>query len=70
MCRFPPATLAWIASRPGITAVIPGARSVAQASANAEAAALLDDGFDLDSFDTVVHQVYDDLLRESMHPHW
>jgi aryl-alcohol dehydrogenase-like predicted oxidoreductase len=67
---LPAATLAWIASRPGITTVIPGARSVAQARANADAATLLDDGFDLDGFDTVVHEVYDDLLREAIHPHW
>ena len=67
---LPAATLAWIASRPGITTVIPGARSVAQAKANADAANLIDDGFDLDGFDTVVHEVYDDLLREAIHPHW
>ncbi len=67
---LPAASLAWIASRPGVTSVIPGARSVGQASANVEAAGLLEDGFDLDSFDALVHEVYDDLLRESVHPHW
>ncbi len=67
---LPAASLAWIASRPGVTSVIPGARDVAQATANVEAAGLLDDGVDLDSFDAVVHEVYDDLLRESVHPHW
>ncbi len=67
---LPAATLAWIASRPGVTSVIPGARNVAQAQANVDAAALLDSGFDLDAFDAVVGDVYDDLLRESVHPQW
>ncbi len=67
---LPAASLAWIASRPGVTSVIPGARNVRQATANVEAAGLLDGGFDLDSFDALVHEVYDDLLRESVHPHW
>ena len=67
---LPAASLAWIASRPGVTTVIPGARNVGQAQANVEAARLLDGGFDLDAFDAVVREVYDDLLRESIHPHW
>lgn len=67
---LPAATLAWIASRPGITTVIPGARNVGQAAANAEAAALLDGGFDLDAFDATVHNVYDRLLRADIHPNW
>src|SRR6188768_3428287 len=36
---LPAATLAWIASRPGVTSVIPGARNVRQAESNADAAA-------------------------------
>ncbi len=67
---LPAATLAWIASRPGVTAVIPGARNVAQATANAESAALLDGGVDLDAFDAVVRDVYDRLLRAQIHPQW
>ena len=67
---LPAASLAWIASRPGITSGIPGARSVAQARANADAAALLSGGFDLDNFDAVVRQVYDDLLRAAIHTLW
>lgn len=67
---LPAATLAWIASRPGVTTVIPGARNAGQARANTVAAELLDGGFDLDAFDAVVHRVYDELLRESVHPHW
>jgi aryl-alcohol dehydrogenase-like predicted oxidoreductase len=64
------ATLAWIASRPGVTTVIPGARSVAQAEANAEAATLLDGGFDLAGFDAKVREVYDARLRAGIHPLW
>jgi aryl-alcohol dehydrogenase-like predicted oxidoreductase len=67
---LPAATLAWIASRPGVTTVIPGARNVGQATANADAAALLDDGTDLSGFDAAVHEVYDRHLREAIHPLW
>jgi hypothetical protein len=37
---------------------------------NADAAALLEGGFDLAAFDSVIHDVYDRLLRESIHPLW
>jgi aryl-alcohol dehydrogenase-like predicted oxidoreductase len=67
---LPGATLAWIASRPGITTVIPGARNVTQAVANSGAGHLLADGTDLDAFDAAVREVYDDLLRTAIHPHW
>lgn len=67
---LPAATLAWIASRPGITSVIPGARSVSQAQSNAAAGALLEGGFDVEAFDGVVREVYDRLLRGSMHSQW
>jgi len=67
---LPAASLAWVASRPGVTAAIPGARNVAQVSANAEAAELLDGGFDLDAFDGKVRDVYDRLLRAEIHPQW
>lgn len=67
---LPAATLAWITSRPGVTSVIPGARNVRQAQSNADAAALLDGGFDVDAFDAVVREVYDRDLRASIHPHW
>lgn len=69
---LPAATLAWIASRPGITTVIPGARNVAQATANADAAALLETGspLDLAAFDAAVHDVYDRRLRAQIHPNW
>ena len=67
---LPAATLAWIVSQPGVTAAIPGARSVAQATSNADAATLLDLGIDVIAFDAVVHDVYDELLREAIHPLW
>ncbi|MDE0546709.1 aldo/keto reductase [Microbacterium sp. C7(2022)] len=72
---LPAATLAWIASRPGVTSVIPGARNVRQAESNAAAGKLLDSGsvdggFDLDAFDAVIHDVYDRRLREAIHPQW
>jgi aryl-alcohol dehydrogenase-like predicted oxidoreductase len=67
---LPAASLAWVASRPGVTSVIPGARNVAQAQANAAAAGLIGGGFDLAGFDATVLEVYDDLLRSAVHPLW
>lgn len=71
---LPAATLAWIAAQTGVTSVIPGARNVAQATSNADAAALLgadvESGFDIDAFDAVVRDVYDRDLREAIHPLW
>ena len=67
---LPAATLAWIVSQPGVTAAIPGARSVGQATSNADAAALLEGGFDVSAFDAVVRDVYDRRLREAIHPLW
>ncbi len=67
---LPAATLAWIASQPGVTSVIPGARTVAQARSNADAALLLDEGVDLTAFDTAVRRVYDRDLRAAVHPLW
>ncbi len=67
---LPAATLAWIAAQPGVTSVIPGARNVRQADANAAAGALLDGGFDVDAYDRVVRDVYDLRLREAIHPLW
>ncbi|MDW4572220.1 aldo/keto reductase [Microbacterium sp. M3] len=67
---LPAATLAWIAAQRGVTSVIPGARNVGQAEANARAAALLDEGFDVEAFDSVVREVYDRDLRKAIHPLW
>lgn len=67
---LPAATLAWIAAQPGVTSVIPGARNVRQADANAAAGELLDGGFDVADFDRAVHDVYDRRLRAAIHPLW
>lgn len=67
---LPAATLAWIASRPGVTSVIPGARNVRQAESNPDAAAALAGGFDVDAFDAVIRDVYDRRMREAIHPNW
>ncbi len=67
---LPQASLAWIVSRPGVTTVIPGARNPRQAVSNAEAAALLEQGFDVEAFDVAVRDVYDRLLRADIHPLW
>jgi aryl-alcohol dehydrogenase-like predicted oxidoreductase len=67
---LPAASLAWVASRPGITSAIPGARNVTQAVGNADAAAHLDDAALLAEFDVAVHDVYDRLLRADIHPNW
>ena len=67
---LPAATLAWIASQPGITSVIPGARTPEQAVGNADAAALLDGSVDLEGFDRAVHDVYERRLRARIHHRW
>lgn len=65
---LPAASLAWIASRPGVTSVIPGARTTAQARSNADAGAI--DPAVLDTFAAAVVDVYDRRLREDIHPQW
>ncbi len=66
---LPAAALAWVASRPGVTSVIPGARSVAQAQGNAVAGELVGEA-DLTVFEDAVADVYDRLLRADIHPQW
>lgn len=56
--------LRWIIDQPGVTVVIPGARNVAQAAANSQAAALEP----VDS--TAVAAVYDELIRPHVHDRW
>jgi aryl-alcohol dehydrogenase-like predicted oxidoreductase len=59
--------LRWIIQQPGVTSVIPGARSVAQARANAEAAALPPLGEEtLDA----VRDLYDQRIRGQVHERW
>jgi aryl-alcohol dehydrogenase-like predicted oxidoreductase len=60
------AALAWIASLPQVSTVIPGARSTEQARANASAGSVvLPDGFD-----EAVHRLYDAYFREAVHSRW
>jgi len=67
---LPAATLAWITAQAGVTSVIPGARNPEQARANAEAASLVGDGFDLSAFDARIREVYNGRLRADVHPLW
>ncbi|GAB2692439.1 aryl-alcohol dehydrogenase-like predicted oxidoreductase [Microbacterium marinum] len=66
---LPAASLAWIASLPGVTSVIPGARNVRQAVANAEAGELVGTP-GLSDFDAAVRDAYDRRLRADIHPQW
>jgi aryl-alcohol dehydrogenase-like predicted oxidoreductase len=60
------AAIAWIAAQDGVTSVIPGARNVDQAVANAAAAGVSFDG----NFDDGVRWIYDHYFREAIHPRW
>ena len=61
------AALAWVAQQPGVTTVIPGARTVAQARTNAAAAdlPLLGDDFMIE-----MRELYDRELRTQIHDRW
>jgi aryl-alcohol dehydrogenase-like predicted oxidoreductase len=61
------AALAWVAQQPGVTTVIPGARTAAQARANAAAAELPPLGPD---FLAGVRELYDRELRAQIHARW
>ncbi|MBO0812745.1 MAG: aldo/keto reductase [Microlunatus sp.] len=61
------AALAWIIQQPGVTTVIPGARSVEQARANAAAADVPELG---PLFERGVRQLYDLYFRQTVHPRW
>lgn len=59
--------LRWVVDQPGVSTVIPGARSAAQASANAAVAdlePLTDEHF------AGVRRIYDDLVRPHVHHKW
>jgi aryl-alcohol dehydrogenase-like predicted oxidoreductase len=60
------AAIAWIASLPGVSSVIPGARNRAQAESNAAAGALSVPP----ALDAGVHDIYDRYFREAIHPRW
>jgi aryl-alcohol dehydrogenase-like predicted oxidoreductase len=61
------AALRWIIQQPGVSTVIPGARNVEQAQANAAAADLppLDEGTL-----TAIADIYDKYIREQVHSRW
>jgi aryl-alcohol dehydrogenase-like predicted oxidoreductase len=61
------AALAWIAQLPGVTTVIPGARSPEQARANAAAGEVAPLGAE---FTAAVRELYDRRFRAAVHPHW
>jgi aryl-alcohol dehydrogenase-like predicted oxidoreductase len=61
------AALAWVAQQPGVTTVIPGARSAEQARANAAAGELVALS---DPFLQAVADLYDQRLRAAIHPRW
>jgi aryl-alcohol dehydrogenase-like predicted oxidoreductase len=61
------AALAWVVQQEGVTTVIPGARTVAQARANAAAGELPPLGED---FMTGVRELYDRELRAHIHDRW
>jgi aryl-alcohol dehydrogenase-like predicted oxidoreductase len=64
---LPQAALRWIIDRPGVTAVIPGARNPEQARGNAAVGRL---GRVPAAFDDAVRSVYDERLRADIHPRW
>ena len=61
------AALAWVVQQPGVSTVIPGARSPEQSRANAAAGSLPPLG---EEFLAAVADLYDRRLRESIHPRW
>ena len=62
----PQAALAWIVDQPGVSTVIPGARNVEQARANAAAGDVeLEEGLDSE-----VVRIYDEYFRAAVHPRW
>ncbi|TFD44758.1 aldo/keto reductase [Cryobacterium frigoriphilum] len=61
------AALAWVAQIDGVSAVIPGARSIAQAQGNATAG--IAEPLSV-AFNEGVQDIYDRLLRADIHPRW
>jgi aryl-alcohol dehydrogenase-like predicted oxidoreductase len=61
------AAIAWVTQQPGVSTVIPGARSVDQARSNAAAGSVPSLGED---FDGEVHAVYDEYIRAGVHDRW
>ncbi len=63
----PVAAIAWVSQLPGVTTVIPGARSVAQARSNASAGTVAQL---TPEFTTQVTDLYDRYFRASVHSRW
>jgi aryl-alcohol dehydrogenase-like predicted oxidoreductase len=61
------AALAWLWQHPAVSSVIPGARNVEQARANAAAGRVAPLG---EKFDDGVRRIYDEHLRATIHPRW
>jgi aryl-alcohol dehydrogenase-like predicted oxidoreductase len=63
----PVAAIAWLAQLPGVTTVIPGARSVAQARSNASAGSVAQL---TPEFTDQVNALYDSYFRQAVHSRW
>jgi aryl-alcohol dehydrogenase-like predicted oxidoreductase len=61
------AAIAWVAQLPGVSSVIPGARSVAQARSNAAAGRVPALSA---AFGRGVQEIYDDTFRATIHDRW
>jgi aryl-alcohol dehydrogenase-like predicted oxidoreductase len=61
------AAIAWLWQHPEVSTVIPGARNVDQARANARAGHVAPLG---EPFDRGVHRIYDEHLRAAVHGRW
>jgi aryl-alcohol dehydrogenase-like predicted oxidoreductase len=61
------AALAWVAQLPGVSTVIPGARNVQQAEANAAAGSVAPLG---EGFTASVRELYDRRFRAAIHGRW
>jgi aryl-alcohol dehydrogenase-like predicted oxidoreductase len=61
------AAIAWVWQQPGVSTVIPGARSPEQARLNAEAGSAATLG---PLFTSGVREIYDEMLKEHVHDRW
>lgn len=61
------AALRWVIDQPGVSVVIPGARTPAQAKANARAAEV--PPLSAETLDAL-RDVYDERIREHVHSRW
>ena len=60
------AALAWVAAQPGVSTVIPGARSRTQAASNAAAGSLVVPA----ALNAGVHELYEEYFKAAIHPRW